>query len=121
MGVEGVQADKKTAPIIGVFLALGSLGAAAVLAGRLGLEYAWILAVAVFIGNGLFGLLFSRRYREMLEMQSLALLEMESAQQSGFTDCMGSLSQLCRTVHEVRTLICSNSGENDDSAAGVRK
>ena len=90
----GAIPEKKCGPIFSLFLTLGCFGAVAVLVGRLGLGYAYILAAAVFAGNCLLGLLVYRRNMAMKEAFSQAQLEARAVQQKSHADFISCLSRL---------------------------
>jgi methyl-accepting chemotaxis protein len=77
-----------------LFLGLGSLGVVAVLAGRLGVGYAWISAIAVFACTGLLGLMVRRRCLAMDKVHSQLLLELEAVGHNTQTDYMDRMGQL---------------------------
>jgi methyl-accepting chemotaxis protein len=94
----GATSKNKRGSFISWFLVLGSLGAVAVLAGRLELGYAWMLAVTVFAGCNLLGLWVSKRCASMEEALSQARCEVETALQNSLTDYSSCMSQLYKGV-----------------------
>jgi methyl-accepting chemotaxis protein len=89
---------RKTQPTMGVFLAIASLGAFAVLAGRQGSGYAWVLAAMVFAGFGLLGLWVSKCSSAMETALSLARHEVDTNLHNSFTDYLDCMHQLYKGV-----------------------
>jgi methyl-accepting chemotaxis protein len=116
---DGINFFRKTQPTMGVFLAIASLGAFAVFAGRQGPGYAWVFAAMVFVGFSLLGLWVSKRSAILEQELSQVRHEVETVLHDSFTDysdCMGQLYKGVLPVWSGQVEVARDHTENEISA-----